>query len=76
MQIEEGRIFELDNKEFVVVNSIKMNNKNYVNMVSNSKPVEFIIAQVDEIGENFMFSEIEDQEELKMVLQEISKESL
>lgn len=70
--VEVGEIVTLnDNKEYIVVNKINLHNINYVYMVTNSKPVEILIATEKNINGQITLEEIKDNEELDYVLSQL-----
>ena len=70
MRIEEGEIVELDNgKEYVVYSVIPENEKNYVYLMSNFKPVEMMFAkEITGAGDDVSLEIINDYEEKQKVL--------
>ncbi len=72
MRIEEGEIVELDNgKEYVVYSVIPENEKNYVYLMSNFKPVEMMFAKevTGTSDDDISLEIIHDQEEKQKVLE-------
>ena len=71
MRIEEGEIVELDNgKQYVVYSVIPENEKNYVYLMSNFKPVEMMFAkEIAGEGSDISLEIIKDQDEKQKVLE-------
>ena len=65
MKLENGEIITLDNNiDYIVLKQLEYENINYVYLVSAEKPVEVLIAKVDE----FDLNPITNDEELKKVI--------
>ena len=67
--LENGEIVNLsNNKEYVVVNTIKLHNTTYVFLVSNFKPVDIVIATEKIVDDNIVLDEVTNTEELDYIL--------
>ena len=66
--LEIGEIVELNNKEYIVVNIMDLHNVRYVFLISNSKPLDIVIATEKIKGEDIVLEEIKDNTELDYVL--------
>lgn len=67
--IEVGQIVKLsDDKEYIVVNKMTLHNVNYVFLVTNSKPLEIMIATEKLVNGDIVLEEIKSNEELDYVL--------
>ncbi len=71
--LEVGEIVKLDDdKEYIVVNIMNLHNVRYVFLVTNSKPLEIVIASEKLKGEEIVLEEVKDNEELDYVLSKFS----
>lgn len=67
--LEIGQIVTLSNdKEYIVVNRIKLHNINYVFLISNFKPLDIIVATEKNKDGNLILDEIKDNNELDYIL--------
>lgn len=75
--LQNGEIVKLNgDKEFIIVNVINLHNVRYVFLISNSKPLEIVIATEKIKGEEIVLDEIKDNSELDYILSQfaLSKE--
>lgn len=75
--LEIGQIIKLnDNKEYIVLNRLELHNISYVYLITNSKPLEIVIATEKIVNGEIVLNEIKDNEELDYVLSQfvLSKE--
>lgn len=73
--IQVGEIVKLsDNKEYIVVNRMSLHNVNYVYLVTNSKPLEIVIATEKIVNGDIVLDEVKDNSELDYVLSRFSLE--
>ena len=71
--LEVGEIVKLDDdKEYIVVNIMNLHNVRYVFLVTNSKPLEIVVASEKLKGEDIVLEEVKDNEELDYVLSKFS----
>lgn len=74
-KLEFGEVAVVDNgKEFIVFKTLEKNNKSYVFLVSNSKPLEVKFATQEIVNGELLLKIVEDQEE-KLELMEDFKSS-
>lgn len=67
--IEVGQIIKLDNtKEYIVINKMNVHSVNYVYLITNSKPLEIMIATEKIVDGKLVLKEIKDNDELDYVL--------
>jgi len=65
MKLENGEIITLDNnKDYIVLKQLIIENTNYIYLVTAQKPVEVLIARLD--GDNL--NPITNEEELEKVI--------
>jgi len=65
MKLENGEIITLDNnKDYIVLKQLIIENTNYIYLVTAQKPVEVLIARLD--GDNL--NPITNEEELQKVI--------
>lgn len=71
-----GQIVKLDdNKEYIIVDKLNFHNVNYVYLITNSKPLEIMIA-VEKIKDGkIMLEEVKDNNELDYVLSQFALNS-
>lgn len=70
--LKEGQLVTLsDNKEYVVLKRISLHNIYYVYLITNSKPLEIVIATEKYKDGNFMLDEVKDNDELDYVLSQL-----
>lgn len=71
--LEVGEIVKLnEDKEYIVVNIINLHNIRYVFLISNSKPLDIVIATEKIKDENIVLEEIKDNEELDYILSQFA----
>ena len=71
--LENGEIVKLnDNKEYIVVNTLNLHNIRYVFLISNSKPLEIVIATEKIKDEDIVLEEIKDNSELDYILSQFA----
>lgn len=67
--INVGQVVKLDdNKDYMVLNKIKLHNINYVYLVTIAKPTEMLVATETYQNGEYVLEEIKDNEELDYVL--------
>jgi len=66
--LEVGEIVNLNNNEYIVVNTMNLHNVRYIFLISNFKPLNIIIATEKIKDENIILEEIKDNLELDYVL--------
>lgn len=67
--VEVGQLIKLsDNKEYVVVNKMPLHNINYVYLMTNSKPLEIMIATEKLVNGDIVLEEVKSNDELDYVL--------
>lgn len=67
--LEAGEIVKLNNnKEYIVINAIYLNNLRYVFLISNFKPLVTIVAIEKLNGDNIILEEIKENSLLDYVL--------
>ena len=70
--IEVGQVISLnDNKEYIVVSKINLHNINYVYLMTNSKPLEIMIATEKLVNGDIVLDEVKNNEELDYVLSKL-----
>lgn len=71
--LEVGQIIKLDDdKEYIVINKMNVHSVNYVYLITNSKPLEIMIATEKIEDGKFVLKEIKDNDELDYVLSQFS----
>lgn len=71
--IEVGQIIKLDdNKVYIVADKINVHNINYLYLVTNSKPIEILIATEKTENGKLVLKEIKDNDELEYVLSQFA----
>lgn len=71
-----GNIVKLDdNKEYIVVDKLNFHSVNYVYLVTNSKPLEIMIAVLKEENGKITLEEVKDNNELDYVLSQFALNS-
>ncbi len=71
--LELGEIVNLsDDKEYIVANILNLHTSRYVFLVTNSKPLELVVAKEKIEGENIVLEEVKDNSELDYVLSNIA----
>lgn len=71
--IQVGEIVTLsDEKEYVVLNKIKLNKKNYLYLITTSEPLEIIIVNEQIENGSIILNEIKDNDELDNILQQFN----
>ena len=76
--LEVGEIVKLnEEKEYIVINTIDLHNVRYVFLISNSKPLDIVIANEKIKDEDIVLEEIKDNNELDYILSQFvfTKES-
>lgn len=63
-----------DDREYIVVNRMNLHNLSYVYLVTNSKPLEIMIATEKIVNGEIVLEEVKDNEELDYVLSRFSLE--
>ena len=67
--MQVGQIVKLnDNKEYIIINKMNLHNINYVYLMTNSKPLEIMIATEKLVSGDIVLDEIKDNDELDYVL--------
>lgn len=67
--IQIGETVKLSNdKQYLVVNKMTLHNLNYVYLVTNSRPLEIIIATQKIDNGNIVLEEVKDNNELDYIL--------
>ncbi len=67
--VQVGEIVKLsDNKEYIVINRMDLHNISYVYLITNSKPLEILIATEKIVNGDIVLDEIKDNNELDYVL--------
>lgn len=67
--LEIGEIVKLnEEKEYIVINILDLHNIRYIFLVSNSKPLDIVIATEKIKGEEIVLEEIKDNNELDYIL--------
>ena len=67
--LEVGEIVKLnEEKEYIVINIMNLHNIRYVFLISNSKPLDIVIATEKVNGEDIVIEEIKDNNELDYIL--------
>lgn len=67
--MQVGQIVKLnDNKEYIIINKMNLHNINYVYLMTNSKPLEIMIATEKLVNGDIVLDEIKDNDELDYVL--------
>ena len=73
--INVGEIIELDdNKEYIVVSKKELHNIVYVYLITNSKPLEILIATEKDVNGEITLEEVKDNDELDYVLSQFALE--
>lgn len=73
--INVGEIIELnDNKEYIVVSKKELHNIVYLYLITNSKPLEVLIATEKDINGEIILDEVKDNDELDYVLSQFALE--
>ena len=71
--IKVGQIIKLDdNKVYIVADKINVHNINYLYLVTNSKPIEILIATEKIENGKLVLKEIKDNDELEYVLSQFA----
>jgi len=71
--IEVGQVISLNNnKEYIVVNKMSLHNINYVYLITNSKPLEIMIATEKLVNGDIVLDEIKNNDELDYVLSKLA----
>lgn len=74
--INVGEIIELnDNKEYIVVSKKELHNIVYLYLITNSKPLEILIATEKDINGEIILEEVKDNDELDYVLSQFALET-
>lgn len=67
--LEVGEIVKLnEDKEYIVINILNLHNVRYVFLISNSKPLDIVVATEKIKGEDIVLEEVKNNEELDYVL--------
>ena len=73
--VNVGEIIELDDsKEYIVVSKKELHNIVYVYLITNSKPLEILIATEKDINSEIILEEVKDNDELDYVLSQFALE--
>lgn len=73
--LEVGQLIKLDNnKEYIVVNTMDLHSVRYVFLVSNTKPLEIVVANEKNKNGSFILEEVKDNTELDYVLSQFALE--
>lgn len=73
--LEVGQLVKLDNnKEYIVVNIMDLHSVRYIFLISNSKPLEIVVANEKTKDGNFILEEVKDNTELDYVLSQFALE--
>lgn len=71
-----GQIVKLDdNKEYIIVDKLNFHNVNYVYLITNSKPLEIMIAVEKVKDDKIILEEVKDNNELDYVLSQFALNS-
>ena len=71
-----GQIVKLDdNKEYIIVDKLNFHNVNYVYLITNSKPLEIMIAVEKVKDGKIILEEVKDNNELDYVLSQFALNS-
>lgn len=75
IMLEVGQLIKLDNnKEYIVVNTMDLHSVRYVFLVSNTKPLEIVVANEKNKNGSFILEEVKDNTELDYVLSQFALE--
>lgn len=77
--LEIGEVVKLnDDKEYIVINTISLHNIRYVFLVTNSKPIDIVIATEKIVDKDIVLEEVKDNSELDYILSQfvLSKEEV
>lgn len=67
--LEVGELVKLnEEKEYIVINLMDLHNIRYVFLISNSKPLDIVVATEKIKGEDIVLEEIKDNNELDYIL--------
>lgn len=67
--VQVGEVIKLsDDKEYIIINKIKLHNLTYVYLVTISKPLEIVIATEKIKDRDIILEEIKDNDELDYIL--------
>lgn len=70
--LEIGEIVKLNkDKEYIVINVIDLHNARYVFLISNSKPLDIVVATEKINGEDIILEEVKDNNELDYILSQL-----
>lgn len=73
--LEISQLVKLDNnKEYIVVNTMELHSVRYVFLMSNSKPLEIVVANEKNKDGNLILEEVKDNTELDYVLSQFALE--
>lgn len=70
--LEIGEIVKLNNKEYIVVNTINLYSTRYVFLISNFKPLDIVVATEKIKDDEVILQEVKDNEELDYVLSQFA----
>lgn len=70
--LEIGEIVILEEKEYIIVNTINLHNIRYVILISNFKPLGIIIATEKVVDGDIVLNEVKDNIELDYVLSQFA----
>ena len=74
MILEEGRIITLKKKDYIIVHIVEYNGSKYMYLISDFKPLENIIVEVQSIENKLVLVEVSNEDTLVEVLKLISKD--
>lgn len=66
-----GEIVNLNDKEYVIVNKLKLHNTIYYFLITANKPVDILIATESFENNNLVLKEIDSNEELDYILSKL-----
>lgn len=73
--LQVGQIVKLsDNKDYVVINRMNLHNVSYIYFMTNSKPLEIVIATEKIVNGSVVLNEIKDNDELEYILSQFALE--
>lgn len=74
MNLEEGQIIEIDNKEYICVSSKSYQNEYYYFLMSNFKPIDVKFAKKIESNDEIKLEIVNNIEQKQTLLELFSKE--
>lgn len=67
--LEIGEIVKLnEEKEYIVINAMDLHNVRYIFLISNSKPLDILVATEKIKDEEIVLEEVKDNDELDYIL--------